>query len=474
MKGVAADLIVIGAGPAGAAAARHAADAGMQVLLIDEASAAGGQVYRAPSRALVAGLKFEDHDAVEGGRLRASLEHSTVRYVGGTRVWSVTEHFTVDAVGPEGACRFRAPRLVAAGGAYERVIPFPGWTLPGVTGLAAATILLKSQAMLPGRRVVVAGVGPLLAAVAAKIVASGGEVAAVVDASSRRQWLSMLPRLATRPDLLREGLGWVAKLVLQRVPQYPESGIISVARGDGGLNVAIGRLDQTGTTARVIEGVDAVVVGNGLVPGAEITRLCGAAHRYDRDRGGWVPVLDACGRTSVPDLYAAGDGAGIAGAAPAAVNGGLAGLAAARDAGFIDDDAFERQVRPLRDEWKRLAPFAAAVAAMMAIRPDQVAAIAPDTVVCRCEDVTRGEIDAALDDGAVDVNQVKHFTRCGMGPCQGRMCGDVVGELVGQRVGSREAAGTWTPRAPIRPVALGEIVGAYSYDDIPIPRPAPL
>ncbi|HSF96838.1 MAG TPA: (2Fe-2S)-binding protein, partial [Thermohalobaculum sp.] len=154
--------------------------------------------------------------------------------------------------------------------------------------------------------------------------------------------------------------------------------------------------------------------------------------------------------------------------------GALAGLAAATDAECGEATATTAQVRQALDEARRLTRFSHAIAGMLALRPGQIADIPPDTIVCRCEDVTRAEIEAALDDGAGDVNQLKHFTRCGMGPCQGRMCGDVVGELVAMRTGSRETAGAWTPRAPLRPVALADLVGSFDYDDIPIPEPAPL
>jgi NAD(P)H-nitrite reductase large subunit len=224
----------------------------------------------------------------------------------------------------------------------------------------------------------------------------------------------------------------------------------------------------------VIE-ADALCVGHGLVPGAEITRIFRAAHRFERLRGGWVPETDAFGRTSVPGLYAVGDGAGIRGAAPAVVAGELAGLAAAHDAGALPAGAFSSRSEALQRRLRRLDAFSAASARLMALRARQVAAIAPETVVCRCEDVTRAEIDAACDAGAREVNQLKHFTRCGMGPCQGRMCGDVAAELLAARCGTdREAAGFWTGRPPLRPVALADLVGDFSYDDIPIPEPAPL
>jgi len=196
---------------------------------------------------------------------------------------------------------------------------------------------------------------------------------------------------------------------------------------------------------------------------------------FDRLRGGWVPRVDAFGRTSLPGLYAVGDGAGIRGADPALVAGELAGLAAASDAGRISAATFNGETKkPLRQRASYWS-FADAMADMMALRPAQVAGIPAPTVVCRCEDVTRLDIENAAAAGALDVNQMKHFTRCGMGPCQGRMCGDVAAELLAQsRKVQREAVGYWTGRPPLRPVPLTDLVGSFEYGDIPIPRPAPL
>lgn len=169
-----ADLIVIGAGPAGAAAALAASEAGLLVVLLDEDASPGGQVYRAPPAGLSVAPATRGADERAGDALREAVAASAVVWKGGARVWSISGAFRVDAVTAAGSESFTAPRLVAATGAHERLVPFPGWTTPGVIGLAAATILLKSQGMVPGRRTVVAGCGPLLAAVAAKIVAGAG------------------------------------------------------------------------------------------------------------------------------------------------------------------------------------------------------------------------------------------------------------------------------------------------------------
>ncbi len=176
--------------------------------------------------------------------------------------------------------------------------------------------------------------------------------------------------------------------------------------------------------------------------------------------------MDGAFQTSLPGLHAIGDGAGIRGQAMASLTGEALGW---HLAGRI------AEAEATRARMAAATPFSDAMAGLMAQRPAQVRAIAPETVVCRCEDVTRAEIDAAVDAGATQIDQLKHFTRCGMGPCQGRSCADTVQELMAARLGAaREAIGQWTGRPPLRPVPLGEVIGAFSYDDIPIPTPAPL
>ena len=474
------DLVVIGAGPAGANAALSAAGQGLSVVLLDEAPAVGGQIYRAPAGGISSPDAKIDRDRRAGEELRAAMARSSVDFRLGRRVWSVTEGFRVDALSPAGPEMITAPRLVAATGAHERVVPFEGWTLPGVMGLAAATILLKAEAMIPGRRIVVAGCGPLLVAVAAKVMRAGGEIAALVDLASPGEWLRALPQLASRPGLLAEGMAWAESIARRRVPVFFRHAVLRAEAGPDGDSVgrvviapvdALGRRRPGGERSF---DVDCLLVGHGLVPGSDVPRLLRAEHRYDRSRGGWVPTLDQAGRTSIAGLYAVGDGAGVCGAHVAALAGEMAGLAAAQDAGRIADNPAQARLQALALERTRAMRFANGIARLMAPRSGLLATIERDVVVCRCEEVTRGQIEDALDAGAREVNQLKHFTRCGMGPCQGRMCGEAAAELVALRVGSREAAGRWTMRTPLRPIGLDSLLGDFSYDDIPVPEPAPL
>lgn len=473
------DLLVIGAGPAGARAALRAQSCGLEVLLVDENGDAGGQVWRPlpPGFKRAAGVR-PSPEAAQGDALRAELSHSGIRCLFGHKVWNVGSSLRTDLIGPGGVASWQPRALLVATGTTERVVPFAGWTQPGVIGLAAATILLKSQNMLPGRRTVVAGSGPLLLAVANGILKAGGEVAAVLDLASRADWLQTLPSLASRPDLLWQGVQWQARLRGAGVPLRYRHGIASVEACGEGFRVHAQQVDRTGvpvsSAAPSIFEADAVAVGHGLVPGTDVTRLLRARHRYEAARGGWIADADAQGRTSVAGLYVAGDGAGIAGAAAAGIHGELAAVACAHDLGRLSAEAHARERDRLLAQWRKSARFGRAMAGLMALREGVVASIAPDTVVCRCEDVTRAEIDTAAHEGARDLNQLKAWTRCGMGPCQGRTCGDVAGALLAAHTGSREAVGCFTGRAPLRPVSLAEVAGDYTYADIPIPKAAPL
>ncbi len=471
-----ADLVVLGGGPAGGHAALAASGAGLDVVLVDEGAAPGGQVWRAP------GVAVSNHAALgpdhrAGEALRAALTASKVRVLAGHRAWLLQAGFTVHAAAADGAARLQAPALLLAPGTTERVIPFPGWTLPGVMGLAGATALLKGNRMLPGRKVVVAGAGPLLVAVAASILKGGGTVAAVVDLGSMPEWLRGVPAMLGRPDLILRGLGWRALLLRHGVPYLTRHAVLR-AEGDNGVaSVTVAPVDgdgafEPGGNARRFE-VDALLVGHGLVPASEAARSLGARHLHVPALGGWVPELDGLGRSSIAGLYIAGDGAGVRGAAAAALAGAQAGLAVAHDLGRIDAARHTAEQAPLAARVARAARFGRAMAALVRIRPGLIAAIPPEATICRCEDVTRAEIEAAFDEGARQIGQLKAWTRCGMGPCQGRFCGPTIEALAAQRGIAAEAFGPMVARPPLRPMPIGTLTGDFDPAALTLPPSLP-
>jgi thioredoxin reductase/bacterioferritin-associated ferredoxin len=472
-----ADLLVIGAGPAGASAALAAAAHGLDVHLVDEAAEAGGQVWRAlPMEFTVKAAKKLGPEAQLGNALRDKVRASTIRTSFGHRVWTLRHGFAAEAVGPNGNELFTAQALVLAPGTTERISPFPGHTLPGIVGLGAATVLLKSQQMLPGRRTLVAGAGPLLLAVATAILKGGGEVAAIVDLNSRAQWLQSFSAAMQRPDLLWRGLEWHALLRAHRVPYLWRHAVRSASGGAAVAKIAVGPVDASGYPEAgrdITFNVDALAIGNGLIPSTEMTRLLGADHIYDQDYEEWVARLDDVGRSSIQHLYVAGDSAGISGAAAAVIAGEIAGITAAFDQGRISAKLYQEALALRTPRLRRARRFGRAMARLMKVPAGLYRAISADTIICRCEDVTRRAIDEAVKSGATRIGQLKAWTRCGMGPCQGRNCCDSAGRLMELNGISRQEFGQMAGRAPFRPVPIEAIAGDFTYDDIALPLSLP-
>jgi bacterioferritin-associated ferredoxin len=372
----------------------------------------------------------------------------------------------------EGCHSYQSERLVIATGTHERVLPFPGWTLPGVIGLGAATLMLKSQQVLPGHRTVVAGCGPLLPLVAASILKAGGKLAAYVDLNGASDFARALPDLAIRPRRLWQAVAWMSVIRRSGTPMLFRHAVVEVQGADAVEQIRIARLGANGREP-VVVAADSLAIAYGLVPSTEATRLLGAAHYYDRDLGAWRPTTQGIVRTSLQGLYVAGDVAGVAGAPAAALRGRLAGLAAAIDSGCLLPGAAEDRDGRWRRDLQGEERFARGLSAMMRVPSDLYAAITPETIVCRCEDVTRREIEAAIACGAREEGEIKAWTRCGMGPCQGRMCRDSVSALLSASSGGASAGGSWTARPPLRPVPLDLLTGDFEYGDIRMPGPAP-
>ena len=472
------DLVVLGAGPAGVAAANVASKEGAEVVIIDENSSAGGQIYRAPPNGFQPQNSFKSDEFREGEKQRNILENSKLTALFKHRVWSISSNLVVSTVGPNGLSSWHARSLIIANGALERIIPFPGWTIPGVIGLAASTILLKSQYVLPGQSTIVAGCGPLLIAVANGIIKSGGKVSAIIDLNSKSDWIKAFPRLLSRPDQLFKGISWYANILKAGIKLYDGHAVTNAKHVDNVLRISIAPINSAGSildskNQKIVEG-DCLAIGHGLFPSTEITRLLKAKHIYDPLKGGWVPLIDDDFRSSIPGVYIAGDATGISGAFSAVQKGRIAGMAVVRDLNVMSSQKYKAKIKSELTVLKKNENFGKAAVRLMKFRPELIQTITSETIVCRCEDVFRSEIDEAIESGARDLNQLKAWTRCGMGPCQGRTCSEAIEAILASKVGSRELAGQWTGRSPLRPVPIEQIIGKYTYEDIPIPENAPL
>jgi D-hydroxyproline dehydrogenase subunit alpha len=417
------DVAVVGAGPAGLAAAVAAGRAGADVVLIDAYGTPGGQIWR---RRYDAGA--ETLPRVAQHALRA-LAGTTVRVLSGRSVWAAEPAGTLLLDGPP--WRVEAKAIVLATGAYDRPVAFPGWTLPGVLTAGGAQALAKGQGVLPGRRVLLAGAGPFLLPVARQLASQGADVVAVAEATRRRDWLRLAPQMARHAGRLAAYAGYRT-----RVRRVTWGHVVVRAEGDGRVESAT--LAACGRDWAPIPGtertfaVDAVCTAYGFVPNTELARALGC------ELAGDAVAHDAAMETSVPGVYVAGEVAGIGGAELATVEGEIAGRAAAG-------------ARASSAGREKPADFARILGDLFDPRPGLAALATPDTVLCRCEDVTAGEVDAAVAAGARTPAELKIVTRCGQGPCQGRVCE----RLVAARL---PAGGRYSSRAPVAPVPLAVLM----------------
>lgn len=461
------DIAVVGAGPAGGHAALTAAKSGLRVLLLDEQAAAGGQVWRCKSTSIVSAPMTPE--SLAGNTLRKALAESAVTHHHDTRVWDIRredDQWQLQILKNAESSQIHARSLILATGAREHVQPVPGWTTPGVIGLAGATALFKQSLTLPGKRTVVSGTGPLVFYVASEVRRLGGTVAAVVAPNTRTDWARALPAMALQPKLVARGALWVADLMLAGTPILWGHAVSRVSGHDHATGVATRNLTR-GTDGPSIE-ADSVCLGHGLIPNIEAAQMLGVPIRHDPALGGWVPETEPDGRTPVEGLYLCGDGCGIRGVTAAGLQGTLVGARVARDLG-------KSSPKPSLRPWQRAARFGQAMTALSLPRPDLEALSTDDTILCRCESLTRADITAEIHTGAASTNAVKSGRRACMGPCGGKYCQSVIATLIADQTGKdAKDIPPPTPRPPLRPIPLGQAAGAFDYDDLPIPKPAPL
>ena len=421
MRRLTRDVLVVGGGPAGLAAAGSAAQSGAGVGLIDDNPTMGGQIWRGGTRTAQSAEARHWLDCASAGNV-----HVLTR----TRVIAPLEQGALIAEAGTDAVEVRFARLILAPGARERFLPFPGWTLPGVMGAGGLQALVKGGLSIAGKRVVVAGSGPLLLAVAAYLRGKGARLSLIAEQAPRSRVAAFALHLLRDRDKLRQaaGLGWS----LRGVPFRTSCWVIRAHGGDRLEAVTV----HLGNGARTVA-CEYLACGFGLVPNLELATLFGCTI------AGGAACVDEWQETSRPGVYCAGEVTGVAGVASALVEGQIAGFAAT---GRWDE---ARARFPARERARR---FARVLDRAFALREELKSLPEADTLVCRCEDATYSDVRQN-----VSWRSAKLHTRCGMGPCQGRVCGAATAFLLG-----------WTQdsvRPPLTAATLGSLA---QIDDVPI------
>ena len=428
----AAPLTVIGGGPAGLSAAIAAAKCGAQVLVIDDNAQPGGQIYRQPGVVDTDGLALFK-------RVEEFSDQITIW--NDASVWAMFEPRTLAVTQRDTLTLVDAQAIIAATGAYDRPVPVPGWTLPGVYTCGGAQVLIKSQRVAPGSRALLAGTGPLQLVVANQMLDAGMEVAAVVEASLMRGTWRHLPDLLSQPALLARGMRYLRRLRRAGVPILRGCTLQSIA---GQQQVEGATIVDNSGHAQSFD-VDTVCIGYGFVPNTAMTHMLGCEHLCG------AAIHDEAMRTSDPQTFVAGDCGGVAGVLVAKAQGAIAGCFAA-GAGA--------EAAPYQRQLVSLSRFRRAMDQIYPVTNDVYSHMTDDTIVCRCEEVTAGEIRDAIRAGTADANDIKKRTRAGMGYCQGCNCLPPIAAMLEREFGvDPTTMRGLTGRPPVQPVAL-HVLGA--------------
>lgn len=458
------ELAIIGGGPSGMAAAVQAASLGLETILLDEQAEPGGQIYRGigtVQRTRASDLPILGADYAEGAALAESFHASGATYEPGSVVWQAAADGRIGVSRGGGARILTAQRILIATGAMERPVPIPGWTLPGVMSAGAAQTLLKASGVVPDVPVAIVGTGPLIYLIATQFARAGVPIAAVLLTApeiTTADAMKVLPGALRAGRTLLKGLGWINKLrgLGVRMVHGVSQPVI-----EGAAQAEAVSFTQGGTRHRLPAGL--VLLHNGVIPNTQLSLGARCAQVWHAGQHCWQPHSDEWGATDQARIAVAGDGAGILGARAASCRGRLAALDAAVRLGKLDPVQRDRLARDERAELARQEALRGVLDKLFPPATELLAPQGTDDIVCRCEDVTVAELQDAFAQGCTEANRVKAFTRCGMGPCQGRMCGPVAAEVIARELGqSADRPGQFRVRLPVRPVPLAELAELQS------------
>ena len=424
------DVAIIGGGFSGILAANILADHALNVLVVDENMRLGGQYLRHQPEQ-TGGLSRLKRLGLSGIR---NLQKKRIRLMTRTEVLGIdSERELLICEAGRKLYSVKPHAVLLATGAREKFVPFKGWTLPGVISTGAVQILLKSSGLVPSEKVYIGGAGIFPIVVASEILRNNGRIGAVLDQNRLVEKVALTQGLLWEKSKIGEGIRYMAKLVIARTPIKLGVRIIE-ACGKGKLEeIRTVRIDRNG---RSLPGSEArypckcLALGYGFVANIELAQLAGCDLAYDRHKGGWMVRVDANLETSVSGIFAAGEITGIAGATKAITEGRLAALAILHKLGKIDQQTYSNRAAPMKTARMRHLRFGRYFNAQHKIPGEMIRSVADDTIVCRCEDITMGEIKTAIQNGCATPDAVKKAVRTGMGICQGRTCAPIIYEVI--------------------------------------------
>jgi NADPH-dependent 2,4-dienoyl-CoA reductase/sulfur reductase-like enzyme len=461
------EVLIIGNGFAGIVAANRLAAHGVEVVLLDENMHIGGQLLRQlPERLGSARVYHPDYVKKTGFNFIAALKAKKIIVLNRARVLGIYPGREVLIEENEKKVRtLTAERIILATGAREKFLPFRGWTMPGVLSSGAVQVLIKSSAVLPSRDLVIGGAGVFLYSVAYEALKAGAHVQAVLEQTPMFDKLPLAWQLLYQLPKLSEGARFISKLVLSGVPMRFSTRIIE-ARGKGALEQVVSApVDGSGRTVcgkEKIYRTPLLAAGYGFSPNIELAQMAGCQSEYAAERGGWVVKTAVNLETSLPGIFAAGEVTAIAGALKSICEGEIAALAILRQQGRVTGSLYAKQLaKLLRDRYHHLQ-FGKYFNQLYAIPGAAYLDIPDDTLVCRCEDVTMGDIKRAVANGYDTPATLKIALRSAMGDCQGRICGPIIYDILAALTGRGQ--GSMTPlviRPPVKPVSIGSLA-SYS------------
>jgi D-hydroxyproline dehydrogenase subunit alpha len=453
------EVVIVGMGPAGMAAALELCRLGAHVALVDENPQPGGQVYRRFAKEFT--VEDERSLGVNYAKGRKLIEEFSqvgkqCVVLNNTLVWGGFADNQLALRHEDKLALIKYNKLLLAEGASERPAVFPGWTLPGVMTLGGLQKLVSRDFLLPGKRFLLAGASPLLIPVAAEVLRAGGEVAGICTVVPLGRFLNLAPELVFQKEILSEAIRHAFEIIRCHAPVFSGYTIVSCT-GENRLRKAeIAKLDEDGRIAggsrRTFE-LDILAASNGILPMSRLGRQLGCRHEYDPEGSCWKVKTAPFFRTSQADIYAAGDSHVIGGRDLSEWNGRVAGLEIAKDLGRISADEFNRRVSEDAGRRERLKRYVSTLQRVLAPGANQMGRQESNTIVCRCEQVTLGDVLSGIEKGYRTMHEIKR-TRVGMGLCQGRVCESVVTEIMLRKGIPIEEIGYFGIRPPIAPIPI--------------------